>query len=141
MSNTVTFEIKGLDELQKKLQQEMPDKARKAIRDALRVGGGDILRAAKDAAPVDADGKDAGFLRDNIGVKTKIFKGELAGYALIGPTDATYPGRGITAGLVGRWLEFGTKHIAPRAWLTKAYERTKQQALDHIIEKFREILK
>jgi HK97 gp10 family phage protein len=166
MSNEVTVKISGLDELQRKLQEELPKDAKLALRIALNAGGGDIKKAAQAEAPVEADGPDSGFLKDHIKVKVKLRRDELAGSALIGPTNELYPSRvgkqgqvsfktatgkkisfmskhagGVTAAMVGRFLEFGTRHITPRAWLTRAWGASKQQALDHVIAKLKEGLK
>ena len=165
MADIVTVKINGLDELQKKLQEELPKDAKLAMRIALNAGAGDIKRAMQDEAPVEAEGQDAGFLRDHVKVKVKMRRNDLAGYALIGPTTEAYPGREghqgtvrfktltgkrvsfmgkagqVTASNVARWLELGTRYITPRAWMTKAWERTKQQALNHFIEKLKSALK
>ncbi len=159
MSEIVTTKFTGWDELRKKLQEELPKDAKLALRIALSAGAGDIKRAAQEFAPVEDEGPQAGFLRDNVKVKVKLSRNDLAGSAFIGPTTAKYPGddkgthkvtiRGKsftgsstpTAANVGRWLEFGTVNIAARGWLTKAWERTKAQALDHIIDKLKEKLK
>lgn len=166
MAEIVTFKMHGWDELQKKLQEELPKDARLALRMALNAGAGDIKRAAEDAAPQEAEGSDAGFLKKHIKTKTTLRRNDLAGSAKIGPTNDLYPGRegkqgkvhfttaggkkvtfqsnhagGVTAAQVGRYLEFGTKHITARGWLSKAWERTKNVALAHVIAKLKAGLK
>ena len=72
MQEIVTVNITGLDEIQKKLEEELPKDARLALRIGLSAGAGDIKNAMVDAAPVEADGENAGFLRDHLKVKTII---------------------------------------------------------------------
>ncbi len=159
--NPVTVKISGLDELQKVLQEKLPADAKKAVRIALSAGGGDVKRAMVANAPVEEGGEHAGFLRDNIRVKTKLFRNDLAGYALVGPTTAVYPDRAgkpgqvtikgktffskhagqVTAARVARFLEFGTSKMSKHPFLTQAFEGSKQTALDHIISKLKEVLK
>jgi HK97 gp10 family phage protein len=166
MPETVTVNITGLDELQKKLEEELPKDARLALRIALSAGAGDIKSAMVDAAPVEADGENAGFLRDHLKVKTIIRRDELAGVAIVGATEAVYPGRAgkqgrvsfktasgklvdfvskhagqVTAARVARFLEFGTSKMSAKPFMTPAYESTKETAFNHVVAKLREVLK
>jgi hypothetical protein len=90
-------------------------------------------------------------------------QGPIVGTAFIGPSTAAYPNRDqkprqvsfinragkriafmatkITAATVGRFLEYGTSKMAAHPWMTKAWEKSKQAALDHIIAKLKEQLK
>jgi HK97 gp10 family phage protein len=162
MADIVTVNIKGLDDLQKALEEKSKE-ARLALRIALSAGGGDVKRAMQDTAPVEEEGVNSGFLRDHINVKTRIFNGGLSGSAFIGPSTAAYPDRSqtphevsfitrtgkkvtftatkITAALVGRFLEFGTRTRAAHPWMTRAWESSKETALAHIIAKLKEQLK
>jgi len=167
MSDIVTVKIKGLDELQKTLQVQLPKDAKLALRIALSAGAGDVKRAMEDDAPVESDGgADSGFLKKNIRTKVTLRRNDLAGTAKIGPTNAVYPGRGgkrgsvsfktktgrvinfisnhagaVTAAAVGRFLEFGTRKMAAHPWMTKAWEASKEKAFNHIIAKLKETLK
>jgi HK97 gp10 family phage protein len=166
MADVVTFEIKGLDEIQKKLQEELPKNARLALRIGLSAGAGDIKNAMVDGAPVEADSENSGFLRDNIKTQIKLRRNDLAGTALVGPTTAVYPGREgaegrvsfktaggkqvtfdskhagqVTASRVARFLEFGTSKMSAKPFMTAAFESAKESALAHMIAKMREILK
>jgi HK97 gp10 family phage protein len=159
----VSFEIKGLREIQQALEERLPKEVRLAMRIALSAGGGTIKNSMQDAAPVEVDGQDSGFLRDNIKVKTVIRNGGLTGVAIVGATDAAYPGREgskgrvtlktatgkvvsfisnkagqVTAAMVARWLEFGTSKMSPHPFCTRAWESSKQAALDRMIAKLKE---
>jgi hypothetical protein len=85
------------------------------------------------------------------------------GTAFIGPSTAAYPNRSqkphlvsfitragkritfiatkVTVAMVGRFLEYGTSKMAAHPWMTRAWDKSKQAALDHIIEKLKEQLK
>jgi HK97 gp10 family phage protein len=166
MQDIVTVKITGLDEIQKKLEEELPKDARLALRIGLSAGAGDIKQAMVDAAPVEADGENAGFLRDNLKVKTIIKRNELAGVAIVGATEAVYPGREgklgrvsfktvtgrivnfvskhagqVTAARVARYLEFGTSKMSAKPFMTPAFESTKETAFAHVVEKLREALR
>ena len=166
MSEPFSFEIKGLDALQKKLQEELPKDAKKALRIALSAGAGDVKRAIQDEAPVEEGGENSGFLKDHNKTKIVLRRNELAGTAFVGPTNDVYRGREgkegqvtvrtrtgklvtfmskhagqTTAAMVGRFLEFGTRKMSKHAWMTPAWESSKQKALDHIVAKLKETLK
>jgi HK97 gp10 family phage protein len=167
MSDIVTVNIKGLAELQKKLEEQLPKDARLALRIALAAGGGDVKRAMHDAAPEEEGGQSTGFLKKHINVKTRLSNNGMTGRAFIGPSaDAFYPARkgkegsvtfrtrlgrkitffskhagGVTAAMVARWLEFGTRKMHARPFMTEAWEKSKASALAHIIAKLKEQLK
>jgi HK97 gp10 family phage protein len=161
----VQFEMKGLKEIQEALEERLPKEARLAMRIALSAGGGTIKTAMQDGAPVEVDGQYSGFLRDNIKVKTVIRNGGLAGTAIVGATTAAYPGREgskgrvtlktatgkvvsfisnkagqVTAAMVARWLELGTSKMSAHPFLTRAWESSKQAALERMIAKLKETL-
>jgi HK97 gp10 family phage protein len=166
MAGIVTVNIKGLAELQKKLEQELPKDARLALRVALNAGAGDFKNAMVAAAPVESEGENSGFLRDHIKTKVTLRRNDLAGTALVGPTTDAYPGRegkqghvefrtvtgkkisfdskhagAVTASRVARFLEFGTSKMSQHAFMTPAFESSKESALSHIIAKIKEALK
>jgi hypothetical protein len=47
----------------------------------------------------------------------------------------------VTAAMVGRFLEFGTKKMQAHPWITRAWESSKDAALARIIDKLKEQLK
>lgn len=163
MADIVSVNITGLKELQEALEKELPKDARLAMRIALSAGGGTVKDAMQSGAPVEVAGQNSGFLREHIKVKTIIKNGGLTGKALVGPTRDPYPKREgklgtvtlrtgsgkivqfmskkagqVTAAMVAKWLEFGTTKMAKHPFLTKAYESSKQDALDRIIRKLKD---
>jgi HK97 gp10 family phage protein len=150
---TVEVEIKGLDELEKTLE-EMPYKiAKRGLRQSLRAGA-DVLRNEIIAlAP-----KDTGFMSEHFGTKIKVQRGELAATAYIGPQGKVdYPafmsgayrivrsakgkakkvGR-VAVATVVRFLEFGTSKMAKKPFMTAAFDSRHQDILNAIVEKLRD---
>ena len=153
MSETVTVQIKGLDELQRTMEQMPRDLAKKGIRQALREGGKVISAAMARMAP-----SDTGFLAKHFGIRTKMYKQDLAGSAFIGPEGRIdYPenngyrekvsssGKKYKVGRVGvaavaRYLEFGTSKMAKRPFMTQAFESHAETAFEAMTRKLREYL-
>lgn len=146
----VTVEVKGLAELQEKLEALPLKVAKKGIRAALRAGG-DVLRSEIiTLAP-----KDTGFLAEHFGTKIKMRRDELAGSAFIGPQGKVdYPafmsgayriarnakgkakkvGR-VAVATVARYLEFGTSKMSKRPFITPAFDAKSAAILDAIVAK------
>lgn len=162
MSEIIEFKMIGLDELQKTLEELAPNEARLAVKIALSAGGGDVKDAMVDGCPIEQDGENSGFLRDNLKVKTTVHRDGLSGLAIVGATQAVYPGREgklgtvsfktvtgrvvkfvsktagqVTASRVARFLEFGTSRMAKHPFMTSAWEASRERARDHVIEKLR----
>lgn len=153
MSDEFTVEIKGLDELQKAME-ELPLKvAKKGLRAALKAGAAPMLNGMHAGAP-----KKTGFMAEHFGVKLKINRDELAGSAFIGPQGKVdYPeylsgayrivrkangkvkkvGK-IAVATIVRFFEFGTSKMAKKPFMTQAFETNKEAALEAIIEKLRD---
>jgi HK97 gp10 family phage protein len=148
MPKAITVEVTGLRELQQKLERELPEKARKVTRDALKAGAQPIYEAMRQEAPV---GRWAQ-LRSGFNVKFKFFENGKAGAVFIGP-DAKMkheqePGRKrapLSMATVARFVEFGfterdgTKQ-AGNPFMTRAFEQQKETALNRIVEKLKELL-
>jgi HK97 gp10 family phage protein len=147
MSDFVTVEVKGLKELQEKLE-ELPLKlAKKDLRSALRAGATLIKKAMIALAP-----RDTGFLSQHFSIKTKIKTGEeIAGSAFIGPQGKiNYPktsegkkgiGRRIAVATVARFLEFGTIKMSKKPFMTQAIDSNKSDAIDAIAKRLSEVMK
>ncbi len=151
--NAVTVEIKGLDALQKKMEELPRDVAKKGIRQSLRAGGKIISAAMAAMAP-----SDTGFLAKHFGIRTKMYSGELAGSVFVGPEGridypessgyrekVTSSGKKYKVGRIGvaavaRYLEFGTSKMAKHPFMTQAFEVHKENALNAIIKKLRDYL-
>jgi HK97 gp10 family phage protein len=153
MSEWVTTEIKGLDELQRKLEA-MPEKvAKKGLRAALRAGGSIMTSAFAAFAP-----RLTGFLSEHFAMKISVRGDDIAGSAYVGPDGKMdYPdddkgtyrvktdkrGRArnvgrIAVASVARFLEFGTSKMSARPFMTPAWESHKEIVRDEIIAKLGE---
>lgn len=164
MSEIFEFKMVGLDELQKTLEEVAPNEARLAIKIALSAGGGDVKDQMVADCPIEQDGENSGFLRDNLKVKTTIHRDGLSGVAIVGATQAVYPGREgklgtvsfktvtgrvvkfvsktagqVTASRVARFLEFGTSRMAKHPFITSAWESSRERAKQHVVDKLREM--
>jgi len=154
MPDEITCEIKGLSELQAKLDaigEEFGNKKQGSVlRSALYRAGSVITDAMSRTAP-----KDTGFLSENIGARTTMTKGafkNLGGSVFIGPKGRVlYPLRKTTehmrkfgkkignsvhvsAVTVARWLEFGTSKMSKKPFMTQSFESYKDDALNALIE-------
>jgi HK97 gp10 family phage protein len=152
MSDWVTTEIKGLDELQRKLEA-MPEKvAKKGLRDALKAGGRILVSALMAFAP-----RQTGFLSEHFDMRLSIRGEDIAGSAYVGPEGKMdYPDAGggyrekenrkgkkyrvgrIAVASVARFLEFGTSRMAARPFMTPAWEAHKEIVRDAIIDKLKD---
>lgn len=152
MTEFVTVEIKGLAELQQKLEA-LPEKvAKRGVRKALR-DGADVLRSAIiQLAP-----KATGFLSQHFGTKIKMTRDALAGTAFVGPQGKVdYPayasgaynikrsrnGRAKKIGRVAvatvvRFLEFGTSKMAKHPFFTAAFDSTRERILSTMIARLK----
>lgn len=146
MANEVTVKITGLEELQKKLLDQLPNKAKSAMRSALRDGAKVIQEAIVQEAP-----KDSGFLSEHIDVRTRVKGSGLTGSAFVGPNskevypqnEKSLPGkksRPKPASVVARFLEFGTATHSANAFMTRAFESTKQNAIDAVLDRLKKVL-
>ncbi len=138
MANEVTVEIKGLDALQDALEELKGKAGTKTIREAARDGAALVRDAMAAEAP-----KDTGLLSEHFDVKTRKVTGEdLAVSAFVGPNakQVIHPqSKGTTASdkrsaaLISWFLEFGTSRMGKKPFLTRAFETSKQAALEKII--------
>lgn len=148
MSEWVTCEVKGLSELQSKLEGMQTKMAKRGIRAALKAGGNVIRNAMMMLAP-----KATGFLASHFGTKVSIRRDSLAGTAFIGPQGKMdYPAlngasgplrlgqkaRRIAVATVARFLEFGTRKMGAKPFMTQAFEGYKDTALEAMTEELRE---
>lgn len=151
----VTVEVKGLSQLQEKLE-ELPAKlSKRGLRVALKKAGLLMRNAMVSMAP-----KDTGFLAEHFNMKMKIQREELAGSIFIGPAGKVdYPayasgaynikrrkngkiaklGR-IAVATVARFLEFGTAKMAKKPFMTQAFESYKEKAVEVIASELRDAL-
>jgi HK97 gp10 family phage protein len=142
----VTVEVKGLDELQRALEELVDKDGTKYVRAAVRAGATVVRNEMAQQAP-----KETGFTSEHIDIKTKKQRGEaLAVSALIGPnsklirpadqdrTKGKTAGLPRTASFIAKVLEFGRRGRKP--FMTQAWESSKTKALDAIVAKLKEKL-
>ncbi len=144
-NDVVSVEVKGLDELQRALEALQDADGTKFVRASVRAGAVVVKDQMVENAP-----KDSGLLAEHIDVKTRKQRGTaLAVSALIGPNSKTIiheqdggktSGLRRTAQFITRMLEFGSKKMSKRPFMTQAWEQSKTKALDAMVEKLKEKL-
>lgn len=153
MAEVVWNKITGLDDLQKTLEQIPVSLARTGIRNSLKAGAAPVVEAMAEDAP-----KDSGFLAEHFGTRTKLLTGrDIGGTIYIGPEGKIrYPGgQEMGVAKVASLVEFGhqtrgpegqhlhgkqgaDRHpVAPNPFMTRAWERTKQAALQALTDRLR----
>jgi HK97 gp10 family phage protein len=145
MAGIITARIVGGADLQRKLERFSLQVAKGFVRRGLRAGANVFKELMVQLAP-----RDTGFLAEHFGVKISAKGKEISGSAYVGPQGKIYyPGRepgkskkGMARAVatVARFLEFGTSRMAPRAFMTQAFENGKNLALNNIIETLKRIL-
>jgi HK97 gp10 family phage protein len=141
-----TFEIKGLDALQSKLESLPKKMANKVLRGALGRAAMRVLEAVVDMAP-----RASGFMAEHFNIKVSIKSADIAGAAYIGPDGKMdYPNRGggyktrfktgkddvgrIPVATVVRFNEFGTEKEPANPFMSRAWESTKDEALSILVD-------
>lgn len=151
MAETIT--IKGLDELQKRLEALPRNVQIKVMRGPMTDAANVVKEAMVQLAP-----KESGFLSEHFNAKFRAKRGELAGSAFIGPAGKMYyPNRGskdrgvstgkhphkgglVPVASVARFDEFGTSKHRAHPFMRQAFEMTKDKALEVITEGIRSAL-
>ena len=122
---TTTSKITGARELERVLKKLPGRLAERELTSAARAGANVIRKEARARAPRGADPSAAsekyGSLHKNIRV-TRVKKTGLSVEMAIHNGKAFW----------GRMLEFGTRHISARPWMTPAFDTTAQPALTKI---------
>ena len=142
----VTFEVKGLDDFQRKLEVLPQKVAQKGLRRAVRAGA-TVLKNAM-AALVD---KETGFESEHIDIRTRLTRGELAITAFIGPNNKIIRPERVgkvsrkgkawrqwTARMVAKFLEFGTSRHSKKPFMTQAAESYKDAAVEAVTESLKQ---
>jgi HK97 gp10 family phage protein len=166
-SGNFTVTIKGLKEIQDKLEQ-LPKKVsesivKKALDDAATIVQ-DKMRDLAPEASGEWEGAPVGFLRDNINKKVgkvqSSARGLIVATIFVGPSTKKdfplsgggYKTRTLKSGktkkgigrigvyAVARFLEFGTARSSARPFIRPAWLSTQQQALNTIISSLRSAL-
>lgn len=155
--NVVELKIKGLDELQRRLERIGKKVATNIFRVALRKAGRLIVNAFVTNAPryvgPPNKGVPVGFLAEHFGTRTKIIRDGIAGSIFVGPEGKIdFPDRTgeyrkkidrhgkssnvgrVSVASVARFLEYGTVHEKKNPFMSRAWESVKQQALKVVID-------
>lgn len=139
--------IRGLKELQAKLERMRTETAKKILSSALKDAADYMKEQIVENAPV-----ESGFLSENFNVKQSR-KGELAAAAFIGPAGhVDYPrrsagadkkkglGRTISVASVARFHEFGTSKMPANPFMRAAFYSAKDTLLEKIINRIKEAI-
>ncbi|MGL4480451.1 MAG: HK97-gp10 family putative phage morphogenesis protein [Aeromonas veronii] len=135
-----TVKLEGLDDLNRAIKELVGDLKRKVVRSALRDAAKPIQRAAVANAPVlkqDHPYRLPGTLKKSIVIKaSKRFEGQ---GGEIGVYVAVRKRKGLGGKLSARnpydpfywrFVEFGTVKIAPRRFMTRAFDANAQGAIE-----------
>lgn len=164
----MTVQIRGLSELARTCQHDLPEAiAKRCIRETLHAMG-DVLAAAQEAtAPV-----LTGAMKADIGAIVRVDPGAMGGYVVVGPLynrSALKPRRSggvVSSDSPGVYdvfvelghappgmakekrlarqrhieLEFGGRATPPHPWMRPAWESSKNEALNTGVETLRETI-
>jgi hypothetical protein len=143
----VAVDIAGIAEVKLALES-LPDELLRAggtsIRAGMRAAGQVVLAAmvANVDAIVAAPNKDGrmvstGLLRQSLRVRRRpMLAGKKGETYLVGPVNARYP-NGERVQAVGAMLEYGTAKRPPMPWAEPAYQATRAQALQVMVDTVR----
>lgn len=126
MSN-VSFEVKGLKELNAKLKSIGPFVRDKVLSSAVNSGAQIIKRDAIARAPL-----DTGTLKRSIYVKRISERGNNEAAYIVGVRKGKKFRKKNQDAFYWTFVEFGTKHFAAMPFLRPAFEANKEAALDKI---------
>jgi HK97 gp10 family phage protein len=120
----IALKVSGLDELKRRLEALDDGKlARSMRRTASRKAAKVLMATQQQTVPV-----EEGDLRDSIGIQVKT-EGQ---QTLIGPDERL--------NFIGRFHEFGTKHMAGIHWMQKAFDSASGEALDAYVAEAQRLL-
>ncbi len=119
-----SLEIEGVDNVLKKLE-ELGAKGRRMENTALRRAGNRVKDAIQDETPV-----STGNLKRSIAVSNVRTK-DGAKHVEVGPNKD---------GWYGRFVEFGTVHIKANPFMSRGYEKSKEDAVRIIQEELKKEL-
>jgi HK97 gp10 family phage protein len=133
------IKIEGLEKLVKRLEKLDKAMGRRILRKVLRAGGTILLRAARNAVPV-----DTGTLKKSLGLRIYAKRSTGVVYAIVGPRTKflrTFGKRRLLASKYSHLTEFGRKKgkrggvIRGRRWLERAAKTASGAALAAMIQK------
>jgi HK97 gp10 family phage protein len=144
MSNKlISVNVTGLDALNTKLES-LGAKARGVMKAALKDGAIIVEKAMAEEAP---EG-EYGWLRGTMSSdpETHIKGGHDSAAVKVGPAkdllDPTPREKSAAkpASVIAQFVELGTIHHTPNPFMTRAYERTKDEAEEAVVAKLKELL-
>jgi len=118
--------VEGLDELAREMDALPPKLAARAARPALNAGAQVFEAALLSTVP-----RDTGELAESIDRKIHVSNNLESMYAVVGPKYmGGHKHTSTDPGVRAKFLEFGTRKMAPRFWMRRAYEMSKETAFD-----------
>jgi HK97 gp10 family phage protein len=128
--------ITGLDEIARELENLPLRVAAGAVRPALNAAGQVFEAALENAVPRDT-GELAGSIRHKVHVDRNLDNmGVIVGPAYMGGHKHTSTDPGVR----GKFLELGTRKMAPRFWMRRAFESSKGAAVDTAVAVLKAII-
>lgn len=135
MSDETT--IDGLPEIAAALEALPPRVAQSAVRPALNAGAQVFQAALESTVPRGKTGSLAEALARKVSVNRSLDNMS----ALVGPAyQGGYKVTSNDPGVRGKFLEFGTRKMAPRFWIRAAYEMAKGPATDAAVAVLKAII-
>lgn len=126
MADDVSIEITGLSEIAAQLDELPPRIARSAVRPALSAAGQVFEAALHETVP-----RDTGELDEAIARKVRASANLLDLSVMVGPQyEGGHKFTSTDPGVRGKFLEFGTRKMAPRFWMRRAFEISKDAAYE-----------
>jgi HK97 gp10 family phage protein len=120
-----TVEVVGLDDLLTAFSEMQPQMVKRALHDALDLGGTVLQTALAEAAPrYEGDATPphpAGQLEADIRRVVKMKPAEGQGIVAVGPSAASF---------YGAFDEFGTSHQEAKPWVRPAFDSSVDEAMD-----------
>lgn len=136
MASSEDIEVTGLTELADAMDQLPPRVARSAIKPALSAAGQVFVEALHETVP-----KDTGALDESISYKVHTTSNLEDASVLAGPRYmGGYKHTSEDPGVRGKFLEFGTRKMAPRFWMRRAFEMSKNAAYDASVAVLKQVL-
>lgn len=126
----VYLEVKGLEELTKKLNQLPVEIERDVLVSALRLSANQVKKLAQAKVPI-----GTGALRDSIRIRAPRRKEHFVQKVLV--TVGKYYGKFIESG----WMHVGDKHIPARPFMRPAIDEHEKQFIDSVLEGIKKKLK
>src|SRR4051812_46711198 len=131
------IEVTGLVELAEAMDQLPPRVARAAVKPALSAAGQVFVGAMHQTVPKG----ETGGLDESLSYKLHTTSNLEDASVLAGPRYmGGYKHTSQDPGVRGKFLELGTRKMAPRFWMRRAFEMSKNAAYDAAVAVLRQVL-